>query len=218
MSRASVESELYSILDRVTQSKDNSTRYKEVFSKMSDKDFKLFFEQIGRGERKLIVFFPHYDTARMEMSVVIKEAEKIGLDFFDTLEATVDGISVTSAQEAMRLLVPIRRLAQTLDAKISVADDDGKIDAMTGQVTSDSKAASISAVELSVLTDIGLSKSAAEVATVRGGDGGAYAYLKAATASTGRASLLGAMEYRTGVGSKKAVRVLLMGRHIGTNL
>lgn len=218
MNRKAIENELYAILDRVTQSTDNSTRYKQVFKSMSDEEFKQYFTDIKEDRRKLPIFFPHHGSSKMEMAVVVDEAKRLGLDFFDTLEGEIDGVSVTSMQEAMILLVPVRRLAQTLDAKISLADDDARTDALTGQVVSSSKAASISAVELSVLNDIGLSRTAAEAATVRGGDAGAYTYLKASTAATGSASLQGALDYRTGVGSKKAVRVLLLGKHIGTNL
>jgi hypothetical protein len=218
MSRQAVEEELYKILDEITFDTGNSTRYREAFKTMDTAQFMSFFRDIKAGKRKLPIFIPPHGKAKMDFATVVKVGERMGLQFYGKIIEEVDGNKFTSFHEALILKTHVRRLAQTLDAKISVADGDSKIDAMSGQVTSGAKAASISAVELSVLVDNGLTKTSAELATVRGGDSGAYAYLKAATSNTGGASLNVAMEYRTGVGSKRAIKMLLMAKHIGTNL
>lgn len=218
MSRQQVETELYAILDKITFTKHNSNKYKEVFKAMSDKEFTSFFKDIKDGKRKLPIFIPPHSETRMDFKTVVALGEKMGLNFYGRLIDTVDGVEYVSDQEVMVLKSTIRRLAQTLDAKMSVSESDSKVDALTGQVTSSDKAASISAVELSVLADTGLSAVATELAVVRGGDAGAYAYMKASTAVTGQNSLSTAMDYRTGVGSKRAVVMLLRGKHIATNL
>ena len=218
MSRDTVEKELYALLDEITSDTGNSDRYRALFKTMDLDTFRKFFAAIGRGEKKLPIFIPPHGKAKMDFEKIVAVGERLGLHFYGKLIEEVDGMKFVSDNEALILKTHIRRLAQTLDAKISVADGDSKIDAMSGQVTSGAKAASISAVELSVLVDGGLTKTSAELATVRGGDSGAYAYLKGSTSNTGRASLNVAMGYRTGVGSKKAVKMLLMAKHISTNL
>lgn len=218
MSRQQVETELYDILDKITFSKDNSNRYRELFKSMTDSDFHAFFKDIKLGKRKLPVFIPNHGSARMDFPTIIEVGESLGLKYYGRLINEIDGIEFKSHQEALVLMAPVRRLAQTLDAKISLPDNDHKVDAITGQVTSEAKAASISAIELVVLSDIGLMNTATESATVRGGDAGSYAYLKASTVATGQASLAEAMNYRTGVMSKNAVKLLLMCKHIKSNL
>ena len=218
MSRAQVEAELYSVLDEITFSKDNSNRYRDVFAKMSDKEFLQFFKDIKEGTRKLPVFIPPHGAARMDFKTVVAVGERMGLHFYGHIIEEIDGVPFVSHQEAMVLKTHVRRLAQTLDAKLSVSDSDSVVDALTGQVTGGDKAASISAVELSVLVDGGLSATATELATVRGGDAGAYGYLKASTVASGQSSLRTAMEYRTGVGSKRAVKMLMLGKHLSINL
>lgn len=218
MSRQAVEAELYSILDEITFDTGNSIRYKDAFKKMDNAQFASFFRDIKAGTRKLPIFIPPHGKAKMDFATIVKVGERMGLQFYGRILEEVGGSKFESLHEALILKTHVRRLAQTLDAKISVAEGDSKIDAMSGQVTSGAKAASISAVELSVLVDGGLTKTSAELATVRGGDSGAYAYLKAATSNTGSASLGTSMEYRTGVGSKRAIKMLLMAKHIGTNL
>lgn len=218
MSRAQVEAELYATLDKITFTKHNSSKYREVFSKMSDKEFINFFKDIKHGIRKLPIFIPPHSDTKMDFKTVLAAAEKIGLPFYGRIVNNIDGVDFVSDQEVMVLKSTIRRLAQTLDAKLSVSESDSKIDAITGQVTSGDKAGSISAVEISVLADTGLGAVATELAVVRGGDAGAYAYMKASTTATGTSSLATAMDYRTGVGSKRAVTMLLRGKHITTNL
>jgi len=218
MSRAAVEKELYYILGRITKDKTNIDAYKALFKGMSDKQFKEFFAKIKRGESKLAIFVPNQGDANMDLKTILEEGEKIGLKYFDKLVSTIDGMQVTSKQEAMLLLAPVRRLAQTLDAKISVSTDDTKTDALTGQVTGESKSASLGIPETRILADTGYEASATEIMTVRGGDDGAYSYLVASTTSTGGASLNGALSARTNVKSKHAVRTLLTGKHIGNNL
>jgi hypothetical protein len=218
MSRETIEKELYSLLDEITFDTSNSDRYKALFKGMSLDEFRKFFAAIGRGEKKLPIFIPPHGKARMDFTTIVKVGERLGLNFYGRIIEEVDGVKFVSKNEALVLKTHIRRLAQTLDAKISVSEGDSKIDALSGQVTSGAKAASISAVELSVLVDGGMTKTAAELATVRGGDSGAYAYLKGSTSNTGTASLGVSMRYRTGVGSKRAVKMLLMAKHIGTNL
>lgn len=218
MSRTSVETELYSVLDKITQSNENSERYKSVFANMSDQEFRAFFKEIEEGKRKLCIYIPNHGKSSMDFSTIIREGEKLGCKFYGHIVDEIDGVITRSSQEVMVLKSPIRRLAQSLDAKISLPAGDSKVDAITGQVAGDDRAASISSIELSVLTDIGLTKTSTELATVRGGDAGAYSYLKAATVNTGMASLASAMDYRTGVGARQATKVLLLGKHIKTNL
>jgi hypothetical protein len=218
MSRQQIEAELYTTLDEITFTKHNSARYKDAFSKMSDKEFTAFFKDIKAGTRKLPVFIPPHSDTRMDFKAVLAVGERLGLNFYGHIIDTIDGVEFVSDQQVLVLKSTIRRLAQTLDAKLSVSESDSRVDAITGQVTSSDKAGSISAVEVSVLADTGLGAAATELAVVRGGDAGAYAYAKASTAATGQNSLVTAMEYRTGVGSKRAVTMLLRGKHITTNL
>lgn len=215
--RKAIEQELYKVLDRITFSTDNSDRYKAVFAKMSDKEFNQFFKDIKDGKRKLALFIPHLGKSKMDVPTIMKVAGEYGLDYFGYISQEVDGIKVRSDQRVMVLKTPLKRVAQTVDAKTSVSEG-SRLDSMTGQVTGDSKSASISAVELSVLADIGLERVATELAVVAGGDLGSYNYVTASTLMMGKCSLFTAMDYRTGVGSRQAVAMLLAGKHIGINL
>ena len=72
----------------------------------------------------------------------------------------------------------IRRQAQTLDTKISVASDDNQIDELTDQVTGDSKGSSISYPEVQMLDAQGLHHTLNELLAVRGGNLEAWRMMK----------------------------------------
>lgn len=159
--------------------KENAKKWKDRLDKMTDEQFNFFMEAL-RDEKEVLTI----DTPNMKVHLQYenckKAAEYLGIDFFHHLRIKdpITKVEYVTPQKYMVLELPIRRLQQTVYEKMSIPVDDKKIDGLTGQVTGDDRACSITYPEIQALKAQGFKDVLNELVVSRGGNINAYAKLK----------------------------------------
>lgn len=192
-------------------------RYKEMFSKMSDTEFDQFMSDLESGEEVLYVYF-----ANMKDKISIAEmrdyAKSLGVELFERLrmwDEPTQSYYLTPHKYCI-LQLPVRRMSQFVDHKMSIPEGDSKIDILSGQVIKPDKGAGISQVEIQALYARNLPSIITEMLKYRGGDVVALAEFKRELEEQGRTTI----GRDTGSVSRSVVTVnnLLIGMHIESNI
>lgn len=188
--RQKIQDKIIDIISTLDPKGPNKARYEELFKSMSDNQFSQFMDNLKSGKIKLTLFTPNFKVF-IQQEDCLKAAEKLGLELFEKLRFVdkATGKEFLTPQKYLVVKLPVRRTRQFLMHKLSVAESDKKLDALTGQVTGDDKASSISFVEAQLLYARGLDKSLIEFMKVRGGDIHAFATFKQQLEESGQANL-----------------------------
>ncbi|MBO4735782.1 MAG: GNAT family N-acetyltransferase [Paludibacteraceae bacterium] len=178
------------ICDLMDPSKLNSKRYHRLLDHMSDKDFDQWMHYVKDGKWKLHIVAPNL-IINLKNENLLKAADKAKCKLFHRLWMTdnATGRQYLTDNEYLVLTLSVRRQQQYLDEKLSVPDNDRQIDGMTGQVTGDSRACSMTNPEIQILAARGLDATLEELVNVRGGNINAYAEFKRQAEETGEISL-----------------------------
>lgn len=218
--RKKTEEFILSFLNDIEPTGYNVQVYKDIFAKMSDKDFDNYMRQIRTEEASLVIYRPMYEAKGLTVENNLKIAEKYGVKFFEPLivTGTQDGLDYKTPIEYLVIDLPFRRQSQTLVKKISIPDDNKTIDELTYQPTGPSKGAKISFPELQVLIGMGLDESINEIFNYRGGDRGGFNAYNAMFMRYGSANMKTLSQYSSGVESTKTLKAYLMAMHVKTSL
>ncbi len=196
----------------------NYKRYAEMFNAMNAKQFDKFMITMRDRKWQFHLIIPNMGP-KYNQHDILAAADSVGLEIFHRVWLTdaATGKRYLTRAKVPVLELPVRRMQQFLDKKLSVADNDRTIDGLTGQVTGDDKAASISGPEIQALHSRGLKSVLDELVTVRGGDIANYGEAKRQMEEQGSASLA---SLNSNSVSRPAVitQVLLEGMHIDSNL
>jgi hypothetical protein len=154
---------------------ENIKRYQKMFSTMSDTEFDKFMNMLRKNKTCIHMYYPNM-TKRPTLDNIIEAAKKFNVKLFHRLKK-YDNITkkyfiTNEAYPVFRL--PIRRMQQFLEKKISVPKGDSKVDTLTGQVSFDDRSAKLTNPEIQALQSKGLSNSLHELLTIRGGNIEAY--------------------------------------------
>ena len=177
--RKAIEDKIIKIVNTIDPSKLNENYYKELFSSMDNAKFTKWIDDIRNGVTKLYLFAPNLKV-NIRPADALKAAEMLNTPIFEHLyfidKST--GKQFRTPYKYMVLTLPIRRTRQYLMHKLSVAESDKKLDALTGQITGDDQASGISFPETELLFARGLNHTLTEFLKVRGGDIHAFAAFK----------------------------------------
>ena len=194
----------------------NATRYTEMFASMSDKAFDDFMVRL-RDKKDVLVVYSANMVDKIDMNDLIALAKEVGVKLFERIRLWDEATETfyLSPNEYCILQMPVRRMSQFVDHKLSVAEGDTRIDLLTGQVAKPDKAGSISQVEIQTLYAKGLENTIIELIKYRGGDVTALAEFKRELEETGKTTI----GRETGSVARSAVvlDVLLSGMHIESN-
>lgn len=219
--RKAVEDMIISYISRIVTGKENVELYKNMFAKMSDRDFDDFMNKLKNRQATLSVIIPtNSKTIKVDVENNIKLAKELGYEFFQRLIVgkTDDAPAYTTPNKYMVLKLPVRRAAQLLSKKISIPENNRHIDSMSGQVTGKSKGAKITNPELQILLGLNLKDSIKELIKVRGGDDGAAAAMNTSLFKSGMSTQAMAEEFSTGVTSKKTLKAYFNSMHVRNTL
>jgi hypothetical protein len=208
---------IHSLTPKSTANRD---LYAERFKRMSDEQFGAFIKRLESEDEVLTIIAPNHSDAELSLDNNLQVADKIGHKFFTKvlISGQEDMPDHFTPVEYMVLDLPIRRLSQTSDKKIRVPKSNKVIDALTGQVTGESKGAAISGPEMQVLSAMGLKAPLIEGMKHRGGDKQGRVALQAFITKYGRANLETLSRYQSGVVSTDSVRTYLTGAHLKNSL
>lgn len=214
--RKQVQEYILEHMNILDKSGSNSARYQEMFDAMSDKEFDDWMNEIRDGN-EVLFFYTANVKDKIKIEDLIAESHNVGVKLFTRLKLWDEPTQsyYITPHEYLMLTLPVRRLSQFVDHKLSVAEGDSRIDMLSGQVTKPDKGSTHSQTEAQALFARGLDKTNLELIKYRGGDTNAFAEYKRELEETGRATI----GKDTGSIARSAVVLdqFLSGMHIESN-
>lgn len=214
--RKQVQEYILEHMNILDKSGSNSARYQEMFDAMSDKEFDDWMKEIREGN-EVLFFYTANVKDKIKIEDLIAESHNVGVKLFTRLKLWDEPTQsyYITPHEYLMLTLPVRRLSQFVDHKLSVAEGDSRIDMLSGQVTKPDKGSTHSQTEAQALFARGLDKTNLELIKYRGGDTNAFAEYKRELEETGRATI----GKDTGSIARSAVVLdqFLSGMHIESN-
>jgi hypothetical protein len=220
--RKAYEQLVLQTIDKLTEHKENVQFYKDKFASLkTDAEFEQFVNDIRDGKFGLSLIEPNFSKKPPKSTKeVIEVAESLGAKIMQKLYIEGKKGMPTYQTEVEYPVFPfaIRRASQLLTKKISVPPHTRVRDLLTGQVTGESKGATVSGPENQLLGGMGAMNSAIEMDKFRGGDLRGEAALVAMLSKYGRASQSVLEQFASGVQVTAAVKTFLTAAMHRTNL
>lgn len=218
--RKAAESLCLKFIEKILPGSDNAALYKEKFSKLSDEEFDQFIKDLDQGKVHLCLIAPNFGKQRIDFARNLDLMAELGHDPYQRIwvPATENQPRYLGNNPQLVLDMPVRRQAQMVDHKLSVAEDNGAVDDFTGQPTGRSKSTTISYPEAQVLAGRGRENTLVEFLKFRGGDQKGFAAMNTLIARTGGVSQKALEPYSSKVKSTQVLDVLFRSMHIQTTL
>lgn len=215
--RKAVQEMIYKVMLQLEPAGKNKKIYEDMFAQMSDKDFDDYMKRIRSGEDVLCLYAGNL-TDDIPVSRVTAVAKANNVKIFERIrmyDATNDCYYYTPREYAV-LQIPIRRMAQFVDHKLTIAEGDSRVDMLTGQVVKPDKGASLSEPESRILHGFGFKNTLRELNKFRGGDLVAFAEYKRELEEMGHTTV----DRDTGTKVRSAITLDLYysGIHIESNI
>ena len=214
--RKKVQDYIIAKMQAMEASGANAERYKKMFNAMSDKEFDDWMKDIKSGE-EILTFYAPAIKSHIKMEDLLKVARDVGVNLFTRLKLWDEPTQsyYITPHKYLVLQLPVRRMSQFVDHKLSVAEGDSRIDMLSGQVTKPDKGSAHSQLEAQALYARGLDKTNLELIKFRGGDVTAFAEYKRELEETGKTTI----GKDTGSVARSAVVLdqFLSGMHIESN-
>ena len=223
MSRAAAQASILADIEAILPGSENPGYYQALFAAMDDDAFQTWMAGLEDGTVMLNIIAPNVvipDPAipRLDTERNLDLAVKWGHSFFERIWMNDGDGPYLSNKPYLIYDLPVRRQAQLLSKKISVAEDSKSVDDFTGQPTGKSKGSKISYPEMQLLASQGLESSIIEMIKYRGGDVKGYAALIDSIAQTGGVSLKAIAPQAGGVTSTQSLRTILTAMHLSPTI
>ncbi len=219
--RKAAEQIIIDMVEAILPGGGNRQVYETFFSKMNDKTFDQWMEDINTGKERPFIYVPNGSKHKLSTERNFAIAKKVGHSFFEKIWVDHDDPErpkyLTNVPYII-LELPVRRQSQLLVKKISVPDNNRSIDQLTGQAAGGSRSARISYPELQFLMGMNLPNSLIELMKYRGGDQGGFNAMNRTISTDGTVSLKGINHLATGVESTKTLSAYLTAMHLRNTL
>ena len=219
--RKAAEQIIIDMVEAILPGGGNRQVYETFFSKMNDKTFDQWMEDINTGKERPFIYVPNGSKHKLSTERNFAIAKKVGHSFFEKIWVDHDDPErpkyLTNVPYII-LELPVRRQSQLLVKKISVPDNNRSIDQLTGQAAGGSRSARISYPELQFLMGMNLPNSLIEFMKYRGGDQGGFNAMNRTISTDGTVSLKGINHLATGVESTKTLSAYLTAMHLRNTL
>ena len=219
--RKEAEKIIIDMVEAILPGGGNRQVYETFFSKMSDKDFDQWMEDINTGKERPFIYVPNGGKHKLSTERNFAIAKKIGHNFFEKIwidQNDPERPKYLTNVPYIILELPIRRQSQLLVKKISVPENNRSIDQLSGQAAGDSRSARISYPELQFLMGMNLPNSLIEFMKFRGGDKGGFNAMNRTISTDGTVTLKGISHLATGVESTKTLSAYLTSMHLRNTL
>jgi hypothetical protein len=205
-------------LKRIDPNSVNTKRYEDWLGNMSDVEFDKFMKNMKDKKFQFHLIVPNLEP-KFNMDDLQAAADSVGAELFHRVWLTdnLSGVRFLTRYKYPIMQLPVRRMQQFLDKKLSVPDNDRTLDGLTGQVTGDDASASITAPEIQALHARDLRVTLDELVTVRGGDIANYGEARRQMEEQGSFSMK-TLDARSVSRTAKIAEVLLTAMHISSNL
>lgn len=207
-------------IDILDPSGENRKLYETTIKRMSKSELEEWCNKIKTKELKISVIFPNGDKRfnynREKINSLLK---RFDIEIFKRVTFTDHKQSKFTPDHTFNiLLLPVVRLNQHITSKMGIAKHNYKRNPLTDQVTSESKAGSISLPELFILNGLGLEEVVDEIASIRGGDRRAMEVLENDLITNGKVSKEELKRIRTKASAVKRLNSYFKALHIDINL
>lgn len=215
--RKRTEAYILEHMSHIDKTGANTKYYQQLFEKMSDADFDQWMRWLKNNDTVLVAYFPNMKS-KITIPDLLEECKRLGIKLFTRLKLwdEVTQSYYITPKEYMMLQLPVRRMSQFIDHKLTVPESDQRIDLLSGQVMKPDQASSLSQVEVQTLYARGLTNSILELIKYRGGDLTAMSDYKRELEEQGQTSV--AKDTGSIVRSAVILDVLLSGVHIESNI
>ena len=219
--REEATAELLYFIDQFLPGSPNREIYEKRLKTMSNKDFEAFMTRLEQGEEVLALFAPNMSEHKIDMARNFQIADQLGYNFFQYLHLTDPDTGKTYRTEVPHIVVdlPVRRQVQMLSKKVSIPENNRVIDERTGQVTGESKGASMSYPETQINAAKGLDNMLLELIKARGGHAKLYHEMNKQIEETGHVDITALEKQLPGtVKATETLSVYLKAMHLDNNL
>ena len=183
---------------------------------MSDKQLDALVDDIASGKSIIPLIVPNGSTIDYEDLLNTTKKRKVQLH---KKIITTDGTKRTKGRIPRLVMeVPVKKLAQLVDKKRSIADDQHSVNHLTGQVTGASKSMSITNPELSLWSGNGMSNAIREATKYRGGDINSKLVIDKLAESGIEITQATLEQYSSGPEVNNTVKQFLLGMHIDASI
>lgn len=217
--RKEIEADILKFAEAASKSGHNKKLYEDLFSKLSDDQFKQFWKGIC-DSGFIPVFMNNFDINEMvDYDKVVKFGKENGIELeqYAILTDPDTGLEHQLPETAFFGTIECRKQRQMQVKKIGVAKHDHDVEDLTGQPTGDSRAGGVTDPEIQVLLSLGLTTMCKELTDVLGGDSGAYKAYKNDILTGGETTIQSSLKRGTGVKSLSTVHFLLRGAGLDNN-
>ena len=218
MGRKEAEKECIKWINELDPSGVNGQMYTEMFKKMSDEDFDIWISQFGDNKFIPIYAPPNHPKIKIDLERNKSVAKKLGVKIFNYLVIKDNDLIYQPRHKYNLLMLPTKRSSQHIIKKLSVHEDLNSRNAVTGQVTGKSSAASLTQPEVNVLNSIGLHKTLEELLGPRAGDVKASLAMKNMLIRNGNIQMSDLKPFRDRTDSTKVLKSIFRAMHIDINL
>ena len=219
--RKKVEAYILEWIKKITQDEDNVNLYKDLFKSMSNEDFDKFMTNLKNGQVLQIIVSPDSKAdKKITTKRNIKLGKELGISFYQRLEYGPGENYPTKVRTPNKYFIsdsPFRRLRQTVEKGVSVSNNLGHIDMLSGQVVGDSQSSKITLPELQLLNGMGVKDILVEFLKFRGGDLGANRAMNNYLSHYGQASMNVLKSHAEGVISTKTLKAYFNAMHLKTS-
>ena len=183
---------------------------------LSDKELDALVDDIASGKSIIPLIVPNGSTIDYEDLLNTTKKRKVQLHKKIII---TDGTKRTKGRIPRLVMeVPVKKLAQLVDKKRSIADDQHSVNHLTGQVTGASKSMSITNPELSLWRGNGMSDATREGTKYRGGDVNAKLVIEKLAESGVEITQEILEKYSSGPEVNNTVKQMLLGMHIDAHI
>lgn len=193
--------------------------YEKFLGGMSDEQFSDYMKLLESGEEILFLISPNFNKNKISLENNLKIAKELNYSFFQKLILTDPhtGIVYKTPIPYMVIDIPLKRMCQTLNKKISIPKDNAKVDVLTGQYVGKPTGATLSFPELQTLHSQSLDRTIEELITFRGGNEEAFRDMNKSILDSGRVRM-DSLPKRGKVKSTQTLSTYLKAIHLQNNL
>ena len=222
-SRKKTEAFILNYIGKITHNNENNLKiYKEMFKRLSDKEFDKFMHTIADDKNCLQIFVPNGGDVKIDTKNNFNIGKELGVKFFHHLTYKYpegsDEVNHTTDITFAVLELPVRRVSQVMEKSMYAGETTASRNVYTGQVTGASSASNMTLPEAQLLVGMGLEKTLKEIMKYRGGDQGGERALNASLDKYGEAKHELLDDYSTGVVSTATLHSYLNAMRLTNNL
>lgn len=208
------------LLSKFAGYNESVKQVEQMLNGLSDVQFDRYMQQLRDGEQIIPYIAPNLQDIELSSETNLSIAEELDHSFFEQIWLTDSSTGETYLTPKKYLVIdlPVKRLQQHLQEKISIPEHNRSIDDRTGQVVGESKGATISFPELQVLYAQGLDETIRELFTIRGGNEQDFREYERQIMQSGQVSLDAIDDPDSRVRSTEVLSALLKAAHIQNNL